>query len=99
MAKKRSIMAEDNENVVPVEHEAETTVNAENDAPKLNPALVLRNANSRLNIVTRNGQKRLWTIEQALLPQNYKQLTERQKRILSEGKSASQMVHESNHKL
>jgi len=87
MAKKRSIMPENNEEQIVPEVEPALEF-------RVNPELVLRNPNSKLNLTMRNGSRRLLTLEEALLERNYKQLTEATKALLKKGKTASQIVRE-----
>ena len=58
-------------------------------------ALETRSPNSKLNLTTKNGIKKLWTLEEALLPHNLRQLSEKvQKGLLGYGKSATQILDE-----
>lgn len=56
--------------------------------------LVLRSETSKLNIKTKTGRKVQWTLEQALMPHNFKQLSETLQKGLTVGKSASQILEE-----
>ena len=89
MAKKRSIMPEELE---PADGETVNTPQSEADAP------VFRNASSKLNLTTKAGQRKLLTYTEAMMPHNYQQLSEKSKRILSQGKTASQLVREIRNK-
>lgn len=56
--------------------------------------LVLRNSSSKLNLRTKTGKKVLWTLDEALMPHNLKQLSETLQKGLVNGKSASQILQE-----
>lgn len=54
----------------------------------------LRNPNSLLNLKDKQGKKMVMTLDQALLPHNFKRLSVAVQNGLLNGKSASQMLKE-----
>ena len=77
-----------------MEEKTEDMAKVKNEAPKT--TVVLRNADSLLNLTTKRGKKVSWTLDQALEPQNFKQLSDQVQKGLLTGKTASQLLKELN---
>ena len=50
-----------------------------------------------LRLALKNGRHQMWTIEQALMPHNFKQLTENCQKMLTDGKTGYQKLKEDGH--
>jgi len=64
-----------------------------NTPPKIeNISLKLPKDTDRLNITTKRGKKHLWTVAQCLLPENWRQLSDKNKQVLIGGNTVHQVL-------